>query len=429
MIPKDELLEQLKKMQAWKKSKSFYAEQLGVSLEELEGLLKELNQKKQDKSMVLEDYLKEVKDEIIEFPEEISDKQLIGEEQDGKEKKIVAIWSEKPASPKEIEEAHQIDTDVWHLEAFFSKWDGKKWQVTAKFKLKDEPKFNILEQKDIILKEFKRISPVRYLPIEKKPEKNKLLEISIFDPHFGKLAWAEETGDDYDIEIAEKRYKDAISFLLSQVDLSQVERIHIPLGNDLFNFDTIGNTTTAGTPQDSDSRFAKMVKVVKRVMIETIDYLVKIAPVDVTIIPGNHDLHTTFMLGEILDAYYHNHRNVTINNSPKTRKFYEFGANSFMYTHGNDEKHTDLPLIFATEKPMLWGSSKHRYIKIGHFHKNKKVDYISLDENRGIQLQILPSLSGADYWHYKKGYLSNKQAKAFLYDPERGEIANFTYTA
>jgi hypothetical protein len=51
-----------------------------------------------------------------------------------------------------------------------------------------------------------------------------------------------------------------------------------------------------------------------------------------------------------------------------------------------------------------------------------------VDDQRGVQIQILPSLSGTDYWHYKKGYLSNKQAKAFLYDLEKGEIANYTYT-
>ena len=139
-------------------------------------------------------------------------------------------------------------------------------------------------------------------------------------------------------------------------------------------------------------------------------------------------MSTMFMMGEILESYFHNIKNVEIDNTPTLRKYVQFGKCGFQYTHGNEEKHGDLGLIFATEQPHLWAATEFRFAKLGHFHKSKTINYTSVDSYQGFQVQILPSLSGSDFWHSKKGYISQKQAKAFLYDPEKGEIANYTYT-
>ncbi len=85
-------------------------------------------------------------------------------------------------------------------------------------------------------------------------------------------------------------------------------------------------------------------------------------------------------------------------------------------------------IIFATEQPNLWADTKFRFCKLGHFHKNKKIDYVSVDTYNGFQVQVLPSLSGSDAWHNSKGYLAQKQAKGFLFHKERGLVAEHTYT-
>lgn len=141
-------------------------------------------------------------------------------------------------------------------------------------------------------------------------------------------------------------------------------------------------------------------------------------------IQGN--CQTSFTLGEVLDAWYHNNNNVSINNSPKLRKYYEYGLNSILFTHGDKEPHKDLGLIFASEEPTIWSSSKFRFIQTGHFHKSKSMQLVSSDEFQGFKIQILPSLCGSDSWHYGKGYISMKQAKGFLYDKKKGLIAEFT---
>jgi hypothetical protein len=252
-----------------------------------------------------------------------------------------------------------------------------------------------------------------------------LLEICIPDLHLGKMSWSDETGEDYDLKIATQRYKDAVSDLVSKVPRDMIDRILLPIGNDMINIDSRKNQTTAGTPQDTDSRFKKLLLVAKDLLIEVVDGLSEIAPVDVVVVSGNHDYDTMFTLGMVLEAFYHNNPNVFIDNKPTQRKYYQYHSTGIMFTHGNEEKHGDLGLIFATENTPLWAATNYREVQLGHLHKNKKVQFVSVDEFQGFQLQIIPSLSGTDFWHNSKGYMSLKQAKAFLYDKEDGRIGEF----
>ena len=343
---------------------------------------------------------------------------------------------------EDLVEVCEIDTQEWDIKS----WECNKWEVGAAGddgKITVEPLFQVKaklgrrvvdsdlgKQKDAILRELFKDAPTPQELIFTKGdiERTCLFEISIPDLHIGKLAWRDETGEDYDLKIAEKRYKTAVYELLSRVNTDHIGKILFPIGNDMINIDSPDNVTTAGTPQSVDGRFPKILRIVKRVLIEIISDLSTIAPIDVLVVPGNHDNQTMFMVGEILDAYYHNHKNVKVLNSPNPRKFYKYGVNGFMYTHGNEEKHGDLGIIFATEEPKLWASTKYRTCKVGHHHKTKKVHYVSVDEFQGFQLETLPSLSGTDMWHKKKGYQSLKAAKAFLYHLTKGKVAEFTHT-
>lgn len=343
----------------------------------------------------------------------------------------------------DLAEECDIDLDEWKI----TEWECKRYNAWIKNKegeIESQPKFSVYakmkrkvldtdvsKQKDVILKELFESAPeLEFIEIYAKEsgEKDTLYELSLPDIHFGKLAWKEETGEDYDLKISCKRYNEAIDDLLTRVNVNRVEKILFPIGNDMINIDNNSNTTTAGTPQSVDGRFPKIIRIVKDLLIQNINKLATIAPVDVLVVPGNHDNHTMFMLGEILEAYYSNTEQVTVINSPKPRKYYQYGTCAFQYTHGDEEKHESLGLIFATEEPKIWASSTHRVCKLGHFHKSKKLSYISTDEHQGFQVEVLPSLSGTDLWHKKKGYMSAKAAKAFLYHKTKGKLAEFTYS-
>ncbi len=354
---------------------------------------------------------------------------------------ITSLVKERIVTLEDLIRVCNIDTEEWNI----VRWECNKWEVGAKLDdgtITVEPLFQVKaklerrkldtdlgKQKELIISELKKHAPIyEAIDYNQEQDRESLLEISLFDIHFGKLAHKNETGEDYDLKIAEKRFKTALRELLKRVNLKLVRKILFPVGNDLVHVDNIVNTTFAGTPQDADTRFHKIVTTVKRVLIETIDELSLIAPVDVLIVPGNHDTTVTFLIGEILDAWYSKNPNVSVNNAPKLRKYYKYGKNGFQFTHGDREKHLDLGLIFATEQPILWAGTKYRFCQLGHFHKQKKTNFVSVDTHPGFQIQIMPSLSGTDAWHAGKGYASLKQAKAFLFHPEEGLIAEYTYT-
>jgi hypothetical protein len=339
----------------------------------------------------------------------------------------------------------EIDQTKWEV----AKFECKVWDFSIKDKdgnVETQPQYSaglmvkqrvadkdLYYQKQIILNELKDIittssySNVVYPNRSVVCELDSLLEISIPDLHIGKHSWGQETGEDYDIKIAVDRYNVAIDALISRVNTAQVERILLPIGNDMINIDSKAGTTTSGTPQSVDSRFGKMFRTAKDLIINTIGKLSSIAPVDVVVVAGNHDNLTMFTLGEVLEAFFHENPQVRVNNSPKQRKYYRYGVNGILFSHGNEEKHPELGLIFATEEPEMWAQTKFREVQLGHYHKTKRTNYISVDEHQGFKIRIIASLSGTDAWHYSKGYNSMKSAQAFLYHKDKGLLAEYTY--
>ena len=68
-----------------------------------------------------------------------------------------------------------------------------------------------------------------------------MLEVNIFDLHFGKLCWNGETGEDYDTKIASKRFHNAIDDIVGKAIFHDVDKIVFPVGNDFFNSDNLRN--------------------------------------------------------------------------------------------------------------------------------------------------------------------------------------------
>ena len=157
-----------------------------------------------------------------------------------------------------------------------------------------------------------------------------------------------------------------------------------------------------------------------------LDYLSKFYPVDVIVVQGNHDWERSFYLGDALECWYENSERVTINNKANPRKYYKYGKCAIGYTHGNNEKVLDLPLIMASENPNLWASTKYREWHLGHLHHKKEIKFISTQENKGATIRFMRSLSGTDAWHNQKGYVGGiKGAEGFIWHKEDGLLAQF----
>lgn len=270
-------------------------------------------------------------------------------------------------------------------------------------------------------------------PVEPVATPDLLVEIDLFDVHFGKLCWAPETGENYDLRIAERIYRCAVEDLLSHIAGRSVCRFILPLGNDLFHCDTLVRTTTAGTPVDCDGRYAKMIEIGEASVLSAIDRLQSIAPVDVIHVPGNHDRLSSYHLCRTVSAWYRHCPRVAVDLTPSVRKYRRYGVNLFGYTHGDnitDVMLRSLPGLMAVEMPTEWGRTTCREWKIGHRHTLRRFETRSSDEFNGVQIWYLSSLSSTDAWHFEHQFVGNKRAaEAYLYGLESGYVGHFVAPA
>jgi len=239
-----------------------------------------------------------------------------------------------------------------------------------------------------------------------------MLEVSLFDMHFGKLAWAEESGENYDLKIAEGVFLNAISELIAKTKHYPIEKIIFPTGNDFFHVNGPDNVTpTNKNPLQVDNRLPKIFETGFLAMIQAIEACAEIAPVEIIYVPSNHDPQTSFFLCHTLRSYFHNNPNVIVDVSPKHRKYIQYGVNALMFTHSpNIKSKSGLPLIMAAEEPEIWATSKHREIHTGHFHIAREIDYFAADTHGPVRIRVIPSLTGTDSWHYEMGFVKTARA-------------------
>jgi hypothetical protein len=257
-----------------------------------------------------------------------------------------------------------------------------------------------------------------------------LLVPCIFDLHLGKLAWGEETGEDYDAKIAIKRFKNALDDLIVKSRGYSPQHILFPVGNDLYNSDKAYPfaQTTAGTPQMDDLRWQKMFRMGVQLITEAVIKLSHIAPVTVITVFSNHDHERVFYLGETLTAMFDTHPNVTIDNSPKVRKYFKWGEVLIGTAHGHNEKPTDLPLIMAQENPKDWATTFYREWLLGHLHHKQKFMTQESKDYRGVRVTYLTSPSASDSWHFQKSFTGAiKGAEGFIYNDKEGLIGTVVH--
>ena len=269
-----------------------------------------------------------------------------------------------------------------------------------------------------ILDAFKELEPKSFEKIDYKdfsPSEGLLFELPMMDFHFGKLSWLEETGNDYDLKIAEKLWRNTISDLISKaIKFGVIEKIVFPIGQDFFHFDTPRGTTTAGTQLDTDTRWQKMFRKGVELLVWAIEELAKIAPVEVMWVPGNHDQMLSYAAVIGLYQRYSESSNINVDTKASPRKYILFGKNLIGYSHG-DKEGKRLQGLMQIEAPDLWGKSIFREFHIGHLHTEMTIT------NNGIVFRQISAITASDAWHGENGFLgSTRQAQAFIWDKALG---------
>ena len=274
---------------------------------------------------------------------------------------------------------------------------------------------------------FRKAAPERPAIVQRLPTAG-MLEISIMDLHLGKFCSAAEGGRAYDPDIAERMYLTALDDLLAKASVFKPERILLPTGNDFLNTDSLGRMTTAGTLQDESITWKESFLRGRLLLIKAIDRLRQIAPVDVVMIPGNHDSQRLYYLGQLLEAWFHRTADVHVECCQAPRHYVVYGRNLIGFAHGHNERHDKLPIIMATERPTEWGMTTHREYHLGHLHSKQLKMFVPTADHQGVLVRIIPSLCPPDSWHAAMGYSGKLGAEAYYWDSEQGCVATFTHS-
>jgi hypothetical protein len=255
----------------------------------------------------------------------------------------------------------------------------------------------------------------RYVPAPEIALADLLCVYPMGDPHFGLYAWAEESGEDFDLDTAERLTCGAIDRLVASAPPAETA-IVLNLG-DFFHGDTVDNQTRSGHALDIDSRWAKVMQVGLRAMVYVIERtLSKHQKVIVRNVRGNHDTHASFALALALDCHFANNDRVSVDLSPATYWYYRFGKVLLGASHGDTCKMASLPGIMACDRPEEWGATRFRAFYLGHIHHEK------VQEFPGCTVEYFRTLAAKDAWHAGQGYRSGRDMRCVVFHSQFGEI-------
>lgn len=349
---------------------------------------------------------------------------------------VLALNVTEPISTLDrLIEVCRIDTSVWRVDS----WECTAWNAITKDKEKKAHLHQLyrvhaklkrimpkpwLDAIDALFARKELLAPKTFVRPPQKPGKV-MVTFSLADVHFGKLAWGRETGQDYDLAIAEAVFENAVEDLLLEVKSKRIDRIYAMFGNDYFNMDNDKGETTNGTRIDCDGRQAKVIEVGMRAYTRAVDRWRQEAPVKIWWIGGNHDKLNSHWGARELKAWFRNDPGVEVDVEPRDRKYLAYGNTLFGYTHGEnmpDSRVKELPGLFVTEAPreLLASTSRCEWI-LAHRHREQEFMFRGTDTHMGCTIRWMLSLSATDAWHNQKIFVGNTRAAEVLwYDKEQG---------
>jgi hypothetical protein len=242
----------------------------------------------------------------------------------------------------------------------------------------------------------------------------------ITDYHMGMLAWDEESGENWDINIAEdllvKWFKQAIA---QSPDSNQAVFAQL---SDFLHFDGMDAVTPASKHLlDVDSRFSKLVRSAIRVLRIVIDMLLaKHQNVHIIMADANHDPVSQIWLREWFSVLYENEPRITVDKSPNPYNAYEFGNTALFFHHGHKRNVANVSNVFASQFREMYGRTKYAYAHLGHLH------HIDVKENNLMIVEQHRTLAANDAYGARGGYLSGRDAKVITYDKRFGEVSRLT---
>ncbi|QHJ79654.1 MAG: hypothetical protein [Caudoviricetes sp.] len=255
---------------------------------------------------------------------------------------------------------------------------------------------------------------------ERKTDKKLLNLYTVSDFHLGMLSWADETGDDWDMKIAEELFAKWFDAAFQQAPEAGTAVINL-LG-DLAHFDSLDAVTPAsGHVLDADTRYQKLVRTMIRMVRRVVDMaLVKHQTVKLLVVQGNHDESGMIWMAEMFSALYDQEPRVFVDTSADVYKMVQHGKTTLFFHHGHKARFDVIEPVMIAKFRKAFGASDYSYAHVGHLHHQKIV------ESRNMIVEQHRTLAAKDAYASRGGWMSGRSANVITYSSEYGEVGRLT---
>lgn len=319
---------------------------------------------------------------------------------------LIEISKEQLKDDKYILKAHGYD-DSWEIVSHdFSMWNHFNKELTEPktlyaSKIRVKPKENGFDW-DKLIDIVNNVKPIELKKHRFKVKDKQLLEVPLFDQHFGI-----NDSNDY------KDTQDKINRLI----VSRIwEQIVITIGSDMLHHDNFQNKTVSGTEIQHVCMVAAWDEALKfyRPIIEKA--IRQSNETKVIYVPGNHDQSLSWSFTKMLEAMY---PQVKFDTDLQERKAHSFSKVFIGYAHG-DKGAKRLPRLFPVEYPKEWANAKTRELHAGHIHHE-----VTKDEF-GLTMRSMSTRARTDSWHRDNGYVgAHKRFMVFEYSESELESIHY----
>lgn len=347
---------------------------------------------------------KEVKKTEQAFKEEFE----INKDGSQSSSKLIKLSLEQKKNPRYLLEVHGFDPNEWELvNAKASEWtgyskaDGQFPMYASKITVRPlKSNFNF----ERLLEVINKIEPLYYkvnydfLPNNKK----KMLEIPLFDAHFGV--------SDY------LYYKPTQQKIHNKIKKNKWEEILFVIGQDMIHNNDFRGKTANGTQieQVNIEQAWNDCRMFYEPLLE--EAIKQSNQVKVIYSKGNHDESISWAFVQFLKARF---PNIIFDDSFVERKAHVFGSNFIGITHG-DKARKNLHNIFPIEFPNEWANAKNREIHTGHFHIEDAKDVF------GMMVRTLSTKNKTDDWHKNNGFVGGHK-RFMLFEYNLDELESIHY--
>lgn len=240
------------------------------------------------------------------------------------------------------------------------------------------------------------------------------------DFHLGMNSWKEETGANWDTDIAEGLL---VAWFAEAIRMAPKAHTAV-LGQlgDFIHWDGLDAVTPAsGHLLDADTRFQLVVRVAIRALRRIIaELLKKHENVHIIMAEGNHDPASSIWLRETFSAMYADEPRITVDLRPDPYYCFEWGLTSLFFHHGHKRKIASLDDVWVGKFREVFGRTKYSYGHCGHLHHTHALEtnLMTVEQHR--------TLASPDAYAARGGWLSGRSAPVITYSKDHGEVGRLT---